>query len=191
MVVQAYSKRSLEVIDWVEVALKNRAPIHIRLVKGAYWDYEIKQSQIKSHPGYSVYTNKSLTDLSYLHAAKKIFDINKIYPKFATHNAHTVSAIYHLGLNKPFEFQRLFGMGELLYDSASKVLTNMPKTSIYAPVGAYKDLLPYLVRRLLENGANSSFINRLLNAEVDPHKLAENPATVLKLKIQNKHLTVN
>ena len=188
MVVQAYGKRSLEVIDWVEAALKNRAPIHIRLVKGAYWDYEIKQSQIKSHPGYSVYTNKSLTDLSYLHAAKKIFDINKIYPKFATHNAHTVSAIYHIGLNKPFEFQRLFGIGELLYDSASKVLTNMPKTSIYAPVGAYKDLLPYLVRRLLENGANSSFINRLLNAEVDPHKLAENPATVLKLKIEKNNL---
>ena len=188
MVVQAYGKRSLEVIDWVEDALKNRAPIHIRLVKGAYWDYEIKQSQVKSHPGYSVYTNKSLTDLSFLYAAKKILDINKIYPKFATHNAHTISSIYQIGQNKSYEFQRLFGMGELLYDSASKVLTNLPKTSIYAPVGAYKDLLPYLVRRLLENGANSSFINRLHNAEVDPTKLAENPVKALKLKIKKNNL---
>ena len=188
MAVQAYGKRSLEVIDWADNILKNRAPIHIRLVKGAYWDYEIKQSQIKSHPGYSVYTNKSLTDLSYLHTAKKIFDIDKIYPKFATHNAHTISAIYHMGLNKNYEFQRLFGMGELLYDSANKVCEDIPKTSIYAPIGAYKDLLPYLVRRLLENGANSSFINRLLDSEVDAKKLAENPAKVLKSKIEKNNL---
>ena len=188
MAVQAYGKRSIEVIDWAEDILKERAPIHIRLVKGAYWDYEIKQSQIKSHPGYSVFTNKSLTDLSYLHTAKKIFDVEKIYPKFATHNAHTISAIYHMGINKTYEFQRLFGMGELLYDSASKVCEDISKASIYAPIGAYKDLLPYLVRRLLENGANSSFINRLLDSEVDPKKLAENPAKVLESKLEKNDL---
>ena len=188
MAVQAYGKRSIEVIDWAEDILKERAPIHIRLVKGAYWDYEVKQSQIKSHPGYSVFTNKSLTDLSYLHTAKKIFDIEKIYPKFATHNAHTISAIYHMGINKTYEFQRLFGMGELLYDSASKVCEDISKASIYAPIGAYKDLLPYLVRRLLENGANSSFINRLLDSKVDPKKLAENPAKVLESKLEKNDL---
>ena len=188
MAVQAYGKRSIEVIDWAEDILKERAPIHIRLVKGAYWDYEVKQSQIKSHPGYSVFTNKSLTDLSYLHTAKKIFDVEKIYPKFATHNAHTISAIYHMGINKTYEFQRLFGMGELLYDSASKVCEDISKASIYAPIGAYKDLLPYLVRRLLENGANSSFINRLLDSEVDPKKLAENPAKVLESKLEKNDL---
>ena len=188
MAVQAYGKRSIEVIDWAEDILKERAPIHIRLVKGAYWDYEIKQSQIKSHPGYSVFTNKSLTDLSYLHTAKKIFDVDKIYPKFATHNAHTISAIYHMGINKTYEFQRLFGMGELLYDSASKVCEDISKASIYAPIGAYKDLLPYLVRRLLENGANSSFINRLLDSKVDPKKLAENPAKVLESKLEKNDL---
>ena len=188
MAVQAYGKRSLEIIDWVEDILKERAPIHVRLVKGAYWDYEIKQSQIKSHPGYSVFTNKSLTDLSYLHTAKKIFDIEEIYPKFATHNAHTIAAIYHMGHNKTYEFQRLFGMGELLYDSANKVCEDIPEASIYAPIGAYKDLLPYLVRRLLENGANSSFINRLLDEEVDPKKLAENPAKVLESKLEKNGL---
>ena len=188
MAVQAYGKRSLEIIDWAEDILKERAPIHVRLVKGAYWDYEIKQSQIKSHPGYSVFTNKNLTDLSYLHTAKKIFDIEKIYPKFATHNAHTIAAIYHMGYNKMYEFQRLFGMGELLYDSANKVCEHIPKASIYAPIGAYKDLLPYLVRRLLENGANSSFINRLLDSEVDPKKLAENPAKVLESKLEKNDL---
>ena len=188
MAVQAYGKRSLDLIDWIENILKKRAPIHIRLVKGAYWDYEIKQSQIKSHPDYSVYTNKSLTDLSFLHAARKIFEINKIYPKFATHNAHTIASIHKMGCGKKYEFQRLFGMGELLYDSAAKVCEELPKVSIYAPIGAYKDLLPYLVRRLLENGANSSFINRLLDSEVDAKKLAENPAKVIESKLKDDNL---
>ena len=188
MAIQAYGKRSLDLIDWIENILKKRASIHIRLVKGAYWDYEIKQSQIKSHPGYSVFTNKSLTDLNFLHTARKIFEIDKIYPKFATHNAHTIATIYNMGRGKTYEFQRLFGMGELLYDSANKVCEHIPKASIYAPIGAYKDLLPYLVRRLLENGANSSFINRLLDSEVDPKKLAENPAKVLESKLEKNDL---
>ena len=188
MAVQAYGKRSLDLIDWIAEITKERSRIHVRLVKGAYWDYEIKQSQIKSHPGYPVFTNKSLTDLNFLHSANKILKKDRIYPKFATHNAHTIASIYEMGRGKKYEFQRLFGMGELLYDSASKVFSELPKVSIYAPIGAYKDLLPYLVRRLLENGANSSFINRLLDTNIEAEKLAENPAKVIKSKLENDNL---
>jgi RHH-type proline utilization regulon transcriptional repressor/proline dehydrogenase/delta 1-pyrroline-5-carboxylate dehydrogenase len=178
---QAYGKRSLNTIEWIKDLINNRAPMHLRLVKGAYWDYEIKHAQVSGYKDYAVFTKKSITDLSYLACAKKIFNINSIYPKFATHNAHTISAIDYLGRNKNYEFQRLFGMGELLYKCAEKVLDNKQSTSVYAPIGKYKDLLPYLVRRLLENGANSSFINRLLDPETDaawlasgPHKKIEN-----------------
>ena len=178
---QAYGKRSLNAIEWIKDLINNRAPMHLRLVKGAYWDYEIKHAQVSGYKDYAVFTKKSITDLSYLACAKKIFNINSIYPKFATHNAHTISAIDYLGRNKNYEFQRLFGMGELLYKCAEKVLDNKQSTSVYAPIGKYKDLLPYLVRRLLENGANSSFINRLLDPETDaawlasgPHKKIEN-----------------
>ena len=178
---QAYGKRSLNTIEWVKNLINNRASMHLRLVKGAYWDYEIKHAQVSGYQDYPVFTKKSITDLSYLACAKKIFEIDSIYPKFATHNAHTLSAINYLGRNKNYEFQRLFGMGELLYKCAEKVLDNKQPTSIYAPIGKYKDLLPYLVRRLLENGANSSFINRLLDPETDaawlasgPHKKIEN-----------------
>ena len=178
---QAYGKRSLNAIGWVKDLINNRASMHLRLVKGAYWDYEIKHAQVSGYEDYPVFTKKSITDLSYLACAKKIFEIESIYPKFATHNAHTLSAISYLGRNKNYEFQRLFGMGELLYKCADKVLDNKQPTSIYAPIGKYKDLLPYLVRRLLENGANSSFINRLLDPETDaawlasgPHKKIEN-----------------
>ncbi len=178
---QAYGKRSLNAIEWVNDLINKRAPMHLRLVKGAYWDYEIKHAQVSGYQNYPVFTKKSITDLSYLACAKKIFEIDSIYPKFATHNAHTLSAISYLGRNKNYEFQRLFGMGELLYKCAEEVLDNRQPTSIYAPIGRYKDLLPYLVRRLLENGANSSFINRLLDPETDaawlasgPHKKIEN-----------------
>jgi RHH-type proline utilization regulon transcriptional repressor/proline dehydrogenase/delta 1-pyrroline-5-carboxylate dehydrogenase len=172
----------MDSINWLEKVLKTRSSMHLRLVKGAYWDYEIKNSQVLSHIDYSVYTKKSITDLSYLACAKRIFEIDSIYPKFATHNAHTVSAINYLGKDKKYEFQRLFGMGELLYKCADKVIGNTNKTSIYAPIGKYKDLLPYLVRRLLENGANSSFINRLLDPETDSSWLASGP----HLKIENE-----
>ena len=182
MALQAYGKRSMDSINWLEKVLKTRSSMHLRLVKGAYWDYEIKNSQVLSHIDYSVYTKKSITDLSYLACAKRIFEIDSIYPKFATHNAHTVSAINYLGKDKKYEFQRLFGMGELLYKCADKVIGNTNKTSIYAPIGKYKDLLPYLVRRLLENGANSSFINRLLDPETDSSWLASGP----HLKIENE-----
>ena len=182
MALQAYGKRSMDSINWLEKVLKTRSSMHLRLVKGAYWDYEIKNSQVLSHIDYSVFTKKSITDLSYLACAKRIFEIDSIYPKFATHNAHTVSAINYLGKDKKYEFQRLFGMGELLYKCADKVIGNTNETSIYAPIGKYKDLLPYLVRRLLENGANSSFINRLLDPETDSSWLASGP----HLKIENE-----
>jgi len=177
---QAYGKRSLNAIEWVKDLINNRAPMHLRLVKGAYWDYEIKHAQVSGYNDYPVFTKKSITDLSYLACAKKVFEIESIYPKFATHNAHTLSAIDYLGRNKKYEFQRLFGMGELLYKCAEKVLDNKQSTSIYAPIGKYKDLLPYLVRRLLENGANSSFINRLLDPETDAAWLASGPHKKIK-----------
>ena len=175
LALQAYGKRALNAIDWIKVIVNNRAPMHLRLVKGAYWDYEIKHAQVLGYEDYSVFTKKSITDLSYLACAKKLFEVNSIYPKFATHNAHTLSAINYLGENKNYEFQRLFGMGELLYKCAENVLNDKHHTSIYAPIGQYKDLLPYLVRRLLENGANSSFINRLLDPKTDAKWLAAGP----------------
>jgi RHH-type proline utilization regulon transcriptional repressor/proline dehydrogenase/delta 1-pyrroline-5-carboxylate dehydrogenase len=172
---QAYGKRSLNAIEWTKNLINHRNSMHLRLVKGAYWDYEIKHAQVYGYDDYPVFTKKSITDLSYLACAKKIFEIESIYPKFATHNAHTLSAINYLGRDKQYEFQRLFGMGELLYKCAEKVLDDKQTTSIYAPIGKYKDLLPYLVRRLLENGANSSFVNRLLDPETDSKWLASGP----------------
>ena len=172
---QAYGKRSIEVIDFLNNVLKKREKMHIRLVKGAYWDYEIKHAQVNSYEGYPVFTKKSFTDIAYLACAKKILENKKFFPKFATHNAHTISSIVHLAEDNDYEFQRLYGMGELLFKSASKLLGLSKSPSVYAPIGSYKDLLPYLVRRLLENGANSSFINRLLDPETDPKWLSKNP----------------
>ncbi|MDC3161592.1 bifunctional proline dehydrogenase/L-glutamate gamma-semialdehyde dehydrogenase PutA [Gammaproteobacteria bacterium] len=173
---QAYSKRSINVIHWFNKILDKREKMHLRLVKGAYWDYEIKHAQVSGYEDYPVYSKKSLTDISFLLCAKEILKNEKIYAKFATHNAHTISSVHQLGRGKDYEFQRLYGMGELLYQSAEEVLNLEKKPSVYAPIGSYKDLLPYLVRRLLENGANSSFINRLLDPETDANWLAENPA---------------
>ena len=172
---QAYGKRSLDVIYWLNNILKKREQMHLRLVKGAYWDYEIKHAQVAGYEGYPVFSKKSLTDIAYIACAKEILKNKKIFPKFATHNAHTISSIHHIGNNCNYEFQRLYGMGELLYKSASHILGINNNPSVYAPIGSYKDLLPYLVRRLLENGANSSFINRLLDSETSAEWLAENP----------------
>ena len=172
---QAYGKRSFDTIDWLNSALEKRAGMHLRLVKGAYWDYEIKHAQVSGYAGYPVFSKKSITDISYLVCAKRILENKNIYAKFATHNAHTISSINHLGKGCEYEFQRLFGMGELLYKSASNILQLEKAPSVYAPIGSYKNLLPYLVRRLLENGANSSFINRLLDPNTDSEWLAENP----------------
>ena len=183
---QAYGKRSFDVIHWLNGILDKRDGMHLRLVKGAYWDYEIKHAQVSGYEGYPVFSKKSLTDIAYLACAKQIFKNKKIFPKFATHNAHTISSIHHIGKDFNYEFQRLYGMGELLYKSASKVLGIKNNPSVYAPIGSYKDLLPYLVRRLLENGANSSFINRLLDPDTNSEWLAENPH--IRVKSEKKEI---
>ncbi|NCX78260.1 MAG: aldehyde dehydrogenase family protein, partial [Proteobacteria bacterium] len=156
--------------------------------KGAYWDYEIKQSQIKGYESYPVFTLKDNTDLNYLVCAKKLIQIKELKCKFATHNAHTIAAVYSLAkqFQKSVEFQRLFGMGELIYKNANSILKEFPNVSIYAPVGAYKDLLPYLVRRLLENGANSSFVNRLFDKSLKPEVLIESPLSKITAKKKTK-----
>jgi len=190
--VQAYGKRALNVIEFMSKEAQKRPGIHVRLVKGAYWDYEIKQAQIKGYEGYPVFTSKNHTDLNYLVCAKKLMQAKELRCKFASHNAHTIAAIHNLAVehNKTVEFQRLFGMGELIYKNAAKILENFPEVSIYAPVGAYKDLLPYLVRRLLENGANSSFVNRLFDKSLEPQILTRSPlAKILAKKNRTSFLS--
>ncbi|MDG9671535.1 bifunctional proline dehydrogenase/L-glutamate gamma-semialdehyde dehydrogenase PutA [Hahella sp. CR1] len=179
LVVQAYSKRALPVLCWLTaLAAEQGDRIPVRLVKGAYWDSEIKLCQQRGLPSYPVYTRKESTDVSYLACARFLFSEyarNHIYPQFATHNAHTVASVQALAekTDRPFEFQRLHGMGDALYNA---LLAKQKRTvRIYAPVGAHKDLLPYLVRRLLENGANSSFVHRLVDAETPIDSLVQHP----------------
>ncbi len=161
LAVQAYQKRALHVIGWVEdmAAAKNRR-LTVRLVKGAYWDTEIKRAQERGLPDYPVFTRKAMTDLCYMACVKKLLAArNRLFPQFATHNALTVaSVIEDAGSIDGFEFQRLYGMGEALYGA---LVAEFPAAAcrIYAPVGGHRDLLAYLVRRLLENGANSSFVS--------------------------------
>lgn len=188
LALQCYSKRALPVLDWV-IALSKAAGrrMMVRLVKGAYWDSEIKYAQEMGLEGYPVFTRKASTDLSYITVAKQALENrDAIYPQFATHNAHTIAAVMEMaetlddksaGLPS-FEFQRLHGMGDLLY-SAVKDVDNIPNVRTYAPVGNHKDLLAYLVRRLLENGANTSFVNRFMDDKVAVNELVEDPVTVL------------
>ncbi len=176
VVVQAYSKRAASVLDWLNArakALDRR--IMVRLVKGAYWDTEIKRAQVDGLPDYPVFTRKAATDVSYLACAKRLFEYSDtIYPQFATHNAHTVAAVLDMApKGAAYEFQRLHGMGESLH--ARVLETKGTRCRIYAPVGAHKDLLAYLVRRLLENGANSSFVNQLVDEDVAPETVAADP----------------
>ncbi len=166
LAVQAYQKRALALIDWLaDLARRGRRRLMVRLVKGAYWDTEIKRAQERGLAGYPVYTRKLATDVSYLAAARRLFSDGKaFYPQFATHNAHTVAAVLELaGERRDWEFQRLHGMGEALYEAiVGPGRLNRP-CRVYAPVGSHEDLLAYLVRRLLENGANTSFVNRILD----------------------------
>lgn len=164
LAVQAYQKRATFVIDWLsDLAAKNHKRIMVRLVKGAYWDAEIKLSQVQGQIDYPVFTRKNSTDVSYLACAKKLLAQPQcFYSQFGTHNAYSVAAIMELaGSNTEFEFQCLHGMGRPLYDQIVDAKQFNRPTRIYAPVGTHKDLLGYLVRRLLENGANSSFVNKL------------------------------
>jgi len=179
VVVQAYGKRVLPLIDWLEdMAARLDRQIMVRLVKGAYWDAEIKRAQVLGLPGYPVYTRKAATDVSYIAAARKLFAAEHVYPQFATHNAHTAAAVLHLaeqaGCSRTsYEFQRLHGMGEQLHDVLRK--HEGTTTRIYAPVGAHKDLLAYLVRRLLENGANGSFVYQIADDDIPAETVAEDP----------------
>ena len=183
VVVQTYAKRALPTLCWLySLAHEQGDSIPVRLVKGAYWDSEIKLSQQAGYPGYSVFTRKEATDVSFLVCTRFLLndDVQKcLYPQFASHNAHTVASI--LTMAKPetrLEFQRLHGMGDALY----KLVLGDEKqpVRIYAPVGNHKDLLPYLVRRLLENGANSSFVHRLVDAKTPVEDLVHYPSKLLK-----------
>ncbi|MGB3336766.1 MAG: L-glutamate gamma-semialdehyde dehydrogenase [Devosia sp.] len=186
VVVQAYGKRVLPLIDWLDATARSLdRRIMVRLVKGAYWDAEIKRAQVMGLDGYPVFTRKASTDISYIAAARKLFAAGSIYPQFASHNAHTASAVLHLAAHagrgpETFEFQRLHGMGERLHEV---LRTNHgTRTRIYAPVGAHKDLLAYLVRRLLENGANGSFVYQIADEDIPAAVVAEDPiAKVLSL----------
>ena len=181
VVVQAYSKRCPAVLDWLHALCGELGrKISVRLVKGAYWDAEIKNAQVLGLEGYPVFTRKEATDVSYLANAKKLLAMtDRIYPQFATHNAHTVVAIEKMApQGVAYEFQRLHGMGDALHDICQRV-DGRPRR-IYAPVGVHKDLLAYLVRRLLENGANSSFVNQLLDEAVKPEEIAADPMARLE-----------
>ncbi|RWF16655.1 MAG: bifunctional proline dehydrogenase/L-glutamate gamma-semialdehyde dehydrogenase PutA, partial [Mesorhizobium sp.] len=176
VVVQAYGPRAAFVIDWLHaLAKKHDRKIMVRLVKGAYWDTEIKRAQTLGLAGYPVFTRKANTDVSYLACARKLLSMtDRIYPQFATHNAHTVAAILSMAKDRDsFEFQRLHGMGEALHETVRQA--ERTRCRIYAPVGAHSDLLAYLVRRLLENGANSSFVHQLTDEEVEPEEIARDP----------------
>jgi RHH-type proline utilization regulon transcriptional repressor/proline dehydrogenase/delta 1-pyrroline-5-carboxylate dehydrogenase len=183
-VLQAYQKRCPFVIDYaIDLARRSGHRLMIRLVKGAYWDSEIKRSQLDGHEGYPVYTRKVHTDVAFLACARKLLAApDAVYPQFATHNAQTVATIYHMaGANYysgQYEFQCLHGMGEPLYDQVTGSVANgklARPCRIYAPVGTHETLLAYLVRRLLENGANTSFVNRIGDANVPVADLVVDP----------------
>ncbi|MCP1415790.1 RHH-type proline utilization regulon transcriptional repressor/proline dehydrogenase/delta 1-pyrroline-5-carboxylate dehydrogenase [Pseudomonas laurylsulfativorans] len=188
-VIQAYQKRCPYVIDYViDLARRSRHRLMIRLVKGAYWDSEIKRAQVEGLEGYPVYTRKVYTDVSYIACARKLLSVPEvIYPQFATHNAHTLSAIYHIaGQNYypgQYEFQCLHGMGEPLYEQVvgkvSEGKLNRP-CRVYAPVGTHETLLAYLVRRLLENGANTSFVNRIADQSISIQELVADPVAQIE-----------
>ena len=178
VVVQAYGPRAGAMIDWLQAqALRLNRRLMVRLVKGAYWDSEIKRAQVLGLDGFPVFTAKTATDISYIANARKLLGMtDRLYPQFATHNAHTVAAVLEMAQGLPrdaYEFQRLHGMGERLHDL---VLTGEgTRCRIYAPVGAHRDLLAYLVRRLLENGANSSFVHQIVDESVSAEDVAACP----------------
>jgi RHH-type proline utilization regulon transcriptional repressor/proline dehydrogenase/delta 1-pyrroline-5-carboxylate dehydrogenase len=186
-VVQAYQKRCPHVIDYlVDLARRSRRRLMVRLVKGAYWDSEIKRAQVDGLAGYPVYTRKIYTDVSYLACAQKLLSApDAVYPQFATHNAQTLASIYHMAhavggsyYSGQYEFQCLHGMGEPLYSQVTGATADgklARPCRIYAPVGSHETLLAYLVRRLLENGANTSFVNRIGDASVPIGDLVADP----------------
>ena len=189
LAIQAYGKRAPVVVKFIDELGANRNGMMMRLVKGAYWDQEIKIHQVKGAADLPVFTSKSFTDLNYLSTAKIISETKNLRPYFATHNAHTIAGIMHLyrGREDQFEFQRIFGMGDLTYRNAQKVYSEFPLTRVYAPVGSKKELLPYLVRRLLENGANSSFVNKYLSKDIPVKEVVKNPIEIATKNLSGKN----
>ena len=190
LAVQAYQKRALDVIDWLaDLGRRHNRRIMIRLVKGAYWDTEIKRAQEAGVDGYPVFTRKMNTDVSFLACAQHILDASDVfYGQFATHNAHTLAYIRQaVGERTDFEFQRLHGMGEDLYEEIVEKGERRAACRIYAPVGAHEDLLAYLVRRLLENGANSSFVNRLVDENEPVEDIVADPVFAAEKQQQARH----
>lgn len=185
-VLQAYQKRAIHVLKFLkELSKTHKKRILIRLVKGAYWDSEIKWAQIDGVENYPVFTHKNYTDVSYLACATELLkNTQYFYPQFATHNALTASAIITLAeelkQENSYEFQRLYGMGDAFFD---EMVAKRP-CRIYAPVGNFRDLLPYLIRRLMENGANSNFINQLLDAKVKINSLLKNPIETTRANLK-------
>jgi len=178
LAVQAYQARAVDVIPMLAALAKDSGRrLMVRLVKGAYWDSEIKRAQVGGRRGYPVFTTKPATDLSYLAAARALIDAHPyLYAQFATHNAHTLAAVRAMAGSVTIEHQRLHGMGEALYAAADESFGPLTLRT-YAPVGAHEDLLPYLVRRLLENGANTSFVHLLLDDDTPPEQVAADPIT--------------
>jgi RHH-type proline utilization regulon transcriptional repressor/proline dehydrogenase/delta 1-pyrroline-5-carboxylate dehydrogenase len=176
LAVQAYQMRAVEVIARLAALAKDSGRrLMVRLVKGAYWDSEIKRAQVGGRPGYPVFTTKPATDLSYLAAARELIGAHPhLYPQFATHNAHTLAAVRAMAGAVRIEHQRLHGMGETLYAAAGEIFGPLTLRT-YAPVGAHENLLPYLVRRLLENGANTSFVHLFLDGNTPPEQVAADP----------------
>ena len=196
VVVQAFGRRANQVLDWLyDLAERLDRKIMVRLVKGAYWDTEIKRAQVLGLSDFPVFTRKLNTDISYLSCARKLMGMtDRIYPQFATHNAYSVAAVLELADEldlQPdcFEFQRLHGMGEALHDFV--VQDRKAQCRIYAPVGEHEDLLAYLVRRLLENGANSSFVNQIVDTSISPEEIASDPFEQLKAlpQVENPNIT--
>ena len=188
-VIQAYGKRCPAVVDWlVDLGRRSGHRLMVRLVKGAYWDSEIKRAQIDGQAGYPVYTRKAYTDVAYLACAKKLLAApDAVYPQFATHNAHTLAAVHALAgpdaAPDRYEFQCLHGMGEALYEQVVAPVAQGGlgrPCRIYAPVGTHETLLAYLVRRLLENGANTSFVHRVADAALPLEQLVEDPAHTVR-----------
>ena len=184
-VIQAYQKRCPAVVDFiVDLARRSGHRLMLRLVKGAYWDSEIKRAQLDGQDGYPVYTRKAHTDVAYLACARKLLAApDAVFPQFATHNAHTVAAIHELAGPRwqpgQYEFQCLHGMGEPLYEQVVAAGAEARPCRIYAPVGTHETLLAYLVRRLLENGANSSFVNRIADENITLEELVRDPAQIV------------
>jgi RHH-type proline utilization regulon transcriptional repressor/proline dehydrogenase/delta 1-pyrroline-5-carboxylate dehydrogenase len=190
LAVQAYLKRGLPLIDWLaDMARRHRRRLMVRLVKGAYWDSEIKWSQELGLADYPVFTRKASTDVSYIACARRLFaSADAFYPQFATHNAHTLATVIELsGGGRDYEFQRLHGMGDELYDQiVGKQGMDIP-CRIYAPVGGHEDLLAYLVRRLLENGANSSFVNRIVDEDTSIDDIVADPVALTAATTPRPH----